>query len=36
MGSYGSCGLPLLSSEPLEKWKREHEESAKRERRLPG
>jgi hypothetical protein len=31
MGGYNSCGLPLLSSEPLQKWKREAEASAKRE-----
>ena len=31
MDGYNSCGLPLLSSEPLQKWKREAEQSAKRE-----
>src|SRR5262245_65803725 len=31
MRGYNSCGLPLLSSERMQKWKREAEESDKRQ-----
>src|SRR5262245_15899353 len=32
MSGYNSCGIPLLSSEPMQKWKREAEESDKRQK----